>query len=171
MAMNSAKIIPIRVGQTPARLDPQQRDLFADPGKFSGHIIFVDISTLWQEKLLRILNKNAVQALVDIRKIPVFRKPKFNHKRLMDYITSRNISYFDFTSQKSRLEIGEAIVALLASQPHPLFGPLSKALDSGLTVILYDSNEDAQTSISDIRNLLKYHSSFRAELHPNALTW
>jgi Protein of unknown function, DUF488 len=169
--METPKVVPFRTEQSHVAPRPQQRKLFENPAKAFGHVIFLDIETLSQEKIIALMNKNAVQAFVDIRKIPVFRKPKFNHKQLADYMTAKKIQYFDFTSEKSRAEIAAAFLALLASQPHPLFGQISKALDSGVTVFLCDANEETNRSISDIRNLLKYHSSYRAELHPSALVW
>lgn len=167
--MESKNIVSLRSGQSSSRPTPQQRVLFEDPAKSFGYVIFIDITSLSQEKMLKILSMNEVNALIDIRKIPVFRKPKFKHAEIIDYITARKIQYLDFTSEISRNQIGDAMMALLASQPHPLSGQISRALDSGLTVILYEENEDTKLSISGIRNLLKYHSSFRAELHPNAL--
>jgi len=99
----------------------------------------------------------------------VFRKPKFNHTELLDYITTRKIEYVDLTSERARRQIDEALIALLASESHPVFSKFSEALQRGVTLILYESGTEAKKTISGIRNLLKHHSSFRAELHPNTV--
>jgi hypothetical protein len=168
--MPAENVVPIRPGQTPSTGPvAQQPVLFHDPAESFGYVIFADIGNLSQNTLLAILTKNAVKSLIDIRKLPVFRKPKFSHAELLDYITARKIEYVDLTSARARRQIDEALIALLASQPHPVFGKLSEALKRGVTLILHESGTDAKNAISGIRNLLKHHSSFRAELHPSTL--
>jgi hypothetical protein len=72
--------------------------------------------------MIALISKNAVQTFVDVRKVPVFRKPHFRHKQLIDYMIIKAIDYVDFTSDEIRNEIPKALVSVLASQPHPLFG-------------------------------------------------
>jgi hypothetical protein len=164
------KVVPIRPGQDqPTQRTATQPTLFHDPAKSFGQVIFVDIANLSQDKLLTILSKNAVYSLIDVRNLPVFRKPNFNHAELWDYINARKIEYIDLTSAQARREIDEAFIALLASQPHPVFGKLSRALQRGVTLILYENGAETWQAMSGIRNLLAHHSSFRAELHPSTL--
>lgn len=168
--MPAEKVVPIRPEQDqPTHRATTQHTLFHDPARSFGHVIFVDIANLSQDKLLTILSKNAVYSLIDVRNLPVFRKPKFDHAALWDYINARKIEYMDLTSPQARREIDEAFIAVLASQPHPIFGRLSRALERGVTLILYENGTETRKPISGIRNLLKHHSSFRAELHPSAL--
>jgi hypothetical protein len=146
-----------------------QPTLFHDPAKSFGQVIFIDIANLSQDKLLTILSKNAVTSLIDVRNLPVFRKPRFNHAEIWDYINARKIEYIDLTSAQARREIDEAFIARLVSQPHLVFGRLSKALERGVTLILYESGAETRQAVSGIRNLLTHNSAFRAELHPSTL--
>jgi hypothetical protein len=166
--MPAEKVVPIRPAQDqPTQRAAQQPTLFHDPAKSFGHVIFVDIANLSQDKLLTLLSKNTVHSLIDVRNLPVFRKPKFNHAEIWDYINARKIEYIDLTSAQARREIDEALIALLASQPHPVFGSLSRALERGVTLILHENGAETRQAMSGIRNLLTHHSSFRAELHPS----
>jgi Protein of unknown function, DUF488 len=168
--MPAEKVVPIRPGQDqPTQRAVAQPRLFHDPAKSFGHVIFIDVANLSQDKLLAILSKNAVYSLIDVRNLPVFRKPKFNHAELWDYIVARKIEYIDLTSAQARREIDEAFIALLASQTHPVFERLSRALERGVTLILYENGAETKRAMSGMRNLITHHSLFRAELHPSTL--
>ena len=170
--MQGTNVVPLRAGQTRTMSPPpEQQVLFKDCMKTIGQVVFLDIDALSQEKIIALVNQNCVQTFLRIRKVPVFRRPKFNHKQLIDYLMTKNIKYIDVTAKRSRDEIADAAVALLASQPHPLLSEIAEALRNGVTVVLFEDNDKSRRSIPDIRNILSHLSSYRAELHPSGLVW
>jgi hypothetical protein len=169
--MTGDKIISIDRGQRPTAVPPSELpQLIGDPARAHGMVAFLDVTILHQESFLTILSRNPVTAIIDIRDVPVFEKPHFRHAEVADYLLRRRIAYLDLTSYSVRNAFAEAHVNLLASQPHQLIGRIAQILDSGLTLITHDGSTLRNSLINDLRRLFAHHTSFRAEIHPSALS-
>jgi hypothetical protein len=166
--MGNDKIInlPIRRdGQVPAVELP----LFGDPATSHGLVAFIDVQNLNQDTLFNIITRNSVSAVIDVRKAPIFSRPRFRHAEVADYFWSRRIAYLDLTSQSVQSSFAEAHISLLASQPHHIIGKVAEILDRGLTLVIYEESAFNSSATADLRRLFVHHGSYRAEIHPKAL--
>jgi len=161
------KIVPLRRG-IEVRGSAHELPLFGDPSETHGKVAYIDLGKLTQEEFFRILSRNGVKSIIDLRSVPVFRRPQFLHSQIADYLMSQKITYVDLTLVPFR-SMHIALLNLLASQPHQLLGKIAQALDNGLTLVLYDQDTRETNAVSDLRRFLASHSSFRAEIHPSAL--
>ncbi len=152
---------PIQVRKAEGTLD-----LFGGNDKGSGRIVFVDVDALSEEILLRIIARNAIASVVDLRPRPVFMRPRFRHKRVVSYLYRRNVLYIEYA------------FLLLSMSKSPYTAKkksgsadeeIENALKRGLTMFLYDEEAKVAGLMDDVRRRLKRLSSFSAELHPRAL--
>jgi hypothetical protein len=166
--MADEKVVQFRPGET-TKPSAIELPLFGDPSQSYGTVAFLHVAGVKQDDLMRILSRNAVAAIIDLRAVPVFEWPQFRHSQLVDYLSSRKIAYVDLTVMSFKSSVPDAFLSQLASQPHRLLGKLAQALDKGMALILYDEASLTSNAMSDLRRLLAHHSSFRAEIHPSAL--
>lgn len=132
-----------------------------------GKVAFVDIKELTEEPLLRILTMNGVKAVVELRPLPIFGRPRFRHRQVVFYLHDRDIRYVEFALMVRRpMRMGTALAAMHASD---LYGKIEPALENGLSLCLYDKASRDLGWLDEIRRLVRLSKARLSELHPRAL--
>lgn len=168
--MADNNLIKFPAGRQGIRSRAEQRDraltLFGERGKHRGKIAFVDIGILTEDLLLKIVTRNAITSVIDIRSKPIFTKPYFNHKRILAYFYSRNIYYVEYmflTINQDRDRISSNIGRKSADTA------LNNALSLGLSLAIYDTNSSSIDLTEDFRRRLSRLSEYVTEVHPRSL--
>lgn len=142
--------------------------LFGPAGEGRGKVAFLDVADLAEETLLRTLAMNAVTAVVDLRPVPVFARPKFRHRHVIFYLHSRRIEYIEYAFIGVRsIGAGPEISAMNASGVYDRIEP---ALDRGLSLCLYDQRTRELGWLDDVRRAFRHARGYMAELHPRWLS-
>ena len=167
--MLEAKVIgfPARAGMAAAASrEDAQRSLFPAHADGCGKVAFIDVETLAEERLFRLLALNAVTAVVDLRPCPVFERPRFRHKNVVFHLRDRDIRYIEFALIVRRPHADPALVSLGVSDAYAKIEP---ALSKGLSLCVYDKAARELGWLDEMRRLLRHASAYQAELHPRAL--
>lgn len=149
--------------QVPSKPASLQRDLFDQIDGSRAKVVFLAISELSEDLLFQIIAQNLVTALVDLRFRPIFRAPKFRHKNIMSHLFAKNIKYVEASLiagavPDQNIDIGAHIIPLI-----------SKELDVGMVIFVYDREEKEKNWLLSVRSHLRKDPRSLAELHPNVL--
>lgn len=139
----------------------RQLELFRRPEEISTFFVFVDIAGFDQESFLEVMATNAVVSLIDIRPAPVFKHPKFNHQEIYQYLSEKNIVYFDYAMAASHRAI--------FSDFH-LARIVGRERNNGLTLCIYDDDSREKGWLEVVRDNFRRSRFFAAELSPRSLT-
>lgn len=137
-----------------------QFDLFQPTQSPAGFFVFLDLDAYEQGDLLRVFARNAVSALIDLRPVPVFRRPRYNHREIVQFLSESRIAYFDYAMVQNRggaygdVAIGRAV---------------NRGRARGLTVCLYDERARERGLVDLARSNFNRSRFFKAELSPRAL--
>lgn len=143
-----------------------QLELFSTQMALSNHFAFLDLRWLDEIMLTNLVARNGVSVIVDLRKKPIFPKPKFNHKNTINFLRTSKVEYLEFAFLKvdflqSYSRFGKA---------RQIRNRLSHGMESGMALCLYDEYENDLDYISDFRYLLNNINHSWVELIPSALT-
>lgn len=138
-----------------------QCDFFQDDSRNKISFAFIDVNSINQEYLFKIITRNAVKNIVDLRRKPVFRRPSFVHSQVAEYFYKHGINYteivmnfrgekpFDFRSPETRDAIGGYLKA-------------------GLCLFLYDNDAARGGDVDGFRAVLNTSTSGAVEMLPRA---
>lgn len=158
----------VEAGPYRPRCDYQhQPSLFGDGADGRGKVAFIDIKILTEEPFLRILTMNGVRAVVDLRPVPVFERPRFRHRQVVFYFHDRHIQYVEFAfTVKRPVRMRSDLAAMQGSD---LYGKIEKALENGLALCLYDEASRELGWLDEMRRILRLSNAHLAELNPRSL--
>lgn len=168
--MSEKKIVSLRPStnsETEVIVDSSPKaDLFGHTADNAGKIAFLDITSLDETTLLQIVVRNSVKSVVDLRPRPVFYRPEFQHKYVVNYFLKYNILYVEYALHITS-ESGAGPPAL-ASHNSTNFC-FEECLRRGLTIGLFDIEAKERGWVNRIRDSLSQSAYFTAELHPRSL--
>ena len=126
-----------------------------------GKLVFVEIERMEEESFLDVLVRNCVKSVIDIRVNTVFFRPKFRHKRIVDYLYQRGIKY---------VEYNVAIHEYDCVGGKTKFEKMSaEALDRGMTLCLIDANARERGRDMEVRRMVGKLPNFVAEVNVRSL--
>jgi hypothetical protein len=137
-----------------------QPDLFLDAGAASNKFVFLDIEACDQERFLEIVALNSVSAVIDLRPSPVFKKPKYIHKEIVQYLSDRHIVYFEFAMTNINTE--KFSIRRVADL-------VNRNREQGLTVCVFDSHSVERGWVDRVRHNFSRSAFFTAEMNPRVL--
>lgn len=165
--MPSPKIVqfPSAAAKRPKRqaVLPQ---LFSDPRLGKGKVAYLHIEGLSEADLLHAIARNSITGLIDLRPRPVFERPNFEHKKVVGYLYSHRVQYFEYALFQNELRPSES----RNDKRKKVEKELDALLASGLTLCLYDEDSKERGWLERTRHILRDRSSFVAELHPKSLS-
>lgn len=149
-----------RVTQTAPEREAAQLELF-DHGYGSVRAIsYLDIAVLNQDQLIRSVTKNAVRTVIDLRSVPVFPKPRFDHRYLMSYFYDRSVDYVEFALAE-RAPVSQACKSLNRV--------LNASVPLGLAACIIDEDAVRAGAVASFRNSLAQRAEAYVEIHPRAM--
>lgn len=134
-------------------------DLFGSAEAVRGKVAFESINSLDEEQLLRIMLSNSVAAVVDLRPKSVFQKPKFNHKRIFDFLNRHKVYFVEYSM---KISVDENEVEIWKND-------LSRASTRGLVLCVFDDAAQERGSVARFKSDLHRVIGGWSEMHPNAL--
>lgn len=141
---------------------PEQLELFDHAYGTVHAISYLDIAVLDQDRFIRSVVMNAVTTIIDLRGVPVFPKPRFDHRFLMSYLYERSVEYIELAMTKEASE--ERVCA--SDALNKWFGG---AKSSGLTTCIIDQNSLLDGAVASFRNSMAKSANAYVEIHPRAL--
>ena len=137
------------------------RGLFGYDAGGKGKVVFLSVGDLTEEKLLTVLVRNSVKAVIDLRPRAVFPKPRFRHKRIIEYFHEWNIIYVEYVmlARDGRGKYGK-------ERPDDY---IEEALETGLALCLFDEEARAGGRVKEFRQRLVQARNFGVELSSRAL--
>jgi hypothetical protein len=147
---------------TPSLCEPVQLELFDhDYGPVSA-ISYLDIEVLDQDRLIRSLTMKSVRTIIDLRCVPVFPKPRFDHRYLMSYLYERSVNYIEC-----------AMIAMASSEREASGDSLtrwfSRGHQDGVTACIIDDVAVRDGVVASFRKRMAKSNDRFVELHPRAL--
>ncbi len=139
---------------------PGQLSLFGDAEESSACFSFVDLDGLDQAAFLNIIARNAVSTIIDLRPVPVFKRPKYIHRDLVDYFSCHEIIYFEYAmaemsrNKRTSLSIARTIHA---------------RRQVGLTICVHDEMSREKGWLDVARYNFRRSKLFSVEVHPRSL--
>ena len=124
-------------------------------------MVFVEIESVEEESLLDVLVRNCVETVIDIRVNAVFARPKFRHKKIIDYLYRRGIGYVEYNIVAYSCDSGPEVGKFEQS--------ISEALDRGLTLCLVDADAKKRRRDIEVRRVLANLPNFVAEVNARSL--
>lgn len=105
---------------------------------------------------------NAVTTVIDLRGVPVFPKPRFDHRFLMSYFYERSVNYIEFAMiKKSREES--------ARECESLSRWFTMMPSNGMTACIIDHDAIRGGAVASFRKSMASMVSGYIEIHPRAL--
>ncbi|GAA0530892.1 hypothetical protein FHS83_002610 [Rhizomicrobium palustre] len=166
--MAESKVLKFPVHNTPTSgSEVRTADLFGACLHGRDKIAFIDIDEFSEDTFLRLLARNAVTAIIDIRPKPVFERPNFEHKRTVSYLYQRDINYVEYA-------------ILLLSQADPtnrstdaydeLISAIQGHIRAGLTIFLFNKEAHEIGWVQQFRNYIRDSRISCTEIHPRSLS-
>ncbi|MND81534.1 hypothetical protein D3C80_733350 [compost metagenome] len=155
--MTAANVVPFRMGGLISTERPEyQADLFKNTESGGRYFCFLDVDVLDQGSLLSVVAKNSVHTVVDLRVLPFFDRPKFNHKSLMSYFRDQRVMYLEYA---------------VAVRSPSMFSQLHRdeAEPLGLSLWLYDDTTISVGWYDHVRRAMKDTQLFDAEVPSRTL--
>lgn len=141
---------------------PEQLELFDHTYGSVRAISYLDIAVLDQDRFIRSLIMNAVTTIIDLRGVPVFPKPRFDHRFLMSYFYERSVDYIEFAmirkTPMKRVSADEALNRWFAATP-----------SSGITACIIDEDAVRDGAVAFFRQSMAASTNGYVEIHPRAL--
>ena len=167
MTESEAKVVSLRPGSllSPQRAAEEENtlDFFGHDMDGRGKVAFLDIDQLITARLFRLIVRNSVKSVIDLRPRPVFARPRFKHKEVVSYFHAHQVCYFEYALL---IQSGQSQYSYLFNGDDRW---LDDALKYGLSICIYDSESVMSGWPSELRCRLKKSPSFSAELHPRSL--
>lgn len=146
----------------PLHPEPKQLDLFEHAYGALRVISYLDIAALEQEQLIRSLVKNAVTTIIDLRSVPVFPKPRFDHRYLMSYFYERSVNYIEFA-------MVEKLPTAHICARESLDNWLASSRRFGVTACITDDAAIREGVVASFRKGMAKAVDAFIEVHPRAL--
>lgn len=151
---HAAKEAPYRV--------PEQLELFDNTYGSARAISYLDIAIFDQDRFIRSLIMNGVTTIIDLRGIPVFPKPSFDHRFLMSYFYERSVNYIECAmitnAPAGRICAGESLDQWFRTP-----------LDIGMTACIIDEDAVRGGAVASFRKSVSKSYTGYVEIHPRAL--
>lgn len=157
--MSSFKVISIRGEAVSYDQEPLQLDLFNERST-ANYFCFIDIDRFDQEDFLDVVVRHSVGAVVDLRPLPVFTSPKFDHREVTHYLYENHIAYLEYAMVK--LDPDDF-------SPWRIARSVNQGRPKGLTLWIYDQPTKDCGWFDLAKEQLNRSKLFRAELNPRAL--
>lgn len=141
---------------------PAQLELFDHTFGPVRAISYLDIADLDQDILIRSLIMNAVNTIIDLRGVPVFPKPRFDHRFMMSYLYERSVDYIEFAM------IRKASTKLMAAD-EPLNRWFAATPSSSITACIIDRDAVRNGAVAFFRQSMAESTYAYVEIHPRAL--
>lgn len=142
--------------------EPEQLELFDHTYGSMRAISYLDIAILDQDEFIRSLIMNAVNTIIDLRCVPVFPKPRFDHRFLMSYFYERSVNYIEFAMiKKTSAEHAcdwESLNRWFAATP-----------SNGMTACIIDDDAVYAGAVASFRKSMAKSANGFVEIHPRAL--
>lgn len=162
--MSDGKVVNLfGSGVQAAAHPPVNRDLFGSVQEVRRKVIFLDEADWHEVSLLRVMARNPVAAVVDMRSRPVFRPPNYRHRHVISYFHRHGIQYLELVNL---VRDGSAREKKMHQE---LAGVIFGRADYGLTICLYDTATKERGWLDSMRVLMKSGANQFMELHPRAL--
>lgn len=95
--MGAANVIFLDNFQAQNLVDvPTQLDLFGQAPMDHRLFCFLDVNDISQDILMTSIVRNAIDTIVDLRPVPVFSKPKFDHHEITSWFSLHGVSYLEY---------------------------------------------------------------------------
>jgi hypothetical protein len=156
--MGAAKIVHLNFSSAPlTERHTLQLDLFGKSDRDFRTFCLVDINELSQERLIKAIMRGAIDAVVDLRPIPVFTAPDFDHQEITHWLSYHNVDYIEY--------------AIAVHDPEG-FAQIDKQYErdkksSRCSLWIYDQNSKDRGWFDRVRSALQKTNSF--ELSPRSL--
>ena len=121
--------------------------------------VFINIALLHEELLFRIMTKNGICGVIDLRDRPIFRMPFFDHQKVFRYFNNRHTTYFEMDHLERR---GEA-------DSDEIQDEIRRTLKNGTVLIIFDDEAREESKTERLRRTLRSKFPDAMEIHPNAL--
>jgi hypothetical protein len=141
---------------------PEQLELFDHKFGSVRAISYLDIAFLDQDRLIRSLIMNAVTKIIDLRRVPVFPKPRFDHRFLMSYFYERSVDYIEFAMITK-------VHRRCVSADEALNRWFAETQFSSLTACIVDEDAVRDGAVAFFRQSIAHSIDGYIELHPRAL--
>lgn len=149
--MSANKVVQLQVRMTRPAPSTYQADLFGDTNPTGRYFCFLNIDEVDQDTLLKVIARNSVHTVVDLRKLPLFDKPKFSHRSVMTHFRQHGILYLEYA---------------MAVRSPSIFSDLHRDEQEplGLSLWIYDESTRAVGWYDHVRKGLKNTPLFDAEV-------
>lgn len=155
--MPGMKVVSLRQEPIPAPNNSgRQSDLFGEAQPAGRYFCLLNINDLNEDRLLSIVVRHTVHTIVDLRQLPVFERPRFNHRHLMSYFRDHKVLYLEYAVA---LRNPEMFSALHREDNEPL----------GLSLWIYDESTVSVGWYDHVRKSLKSTPLFDAEVPARTL--
>lgn len=162
--MTNIKIVTLFGGEVPSSTHtPSDRDLFGSIHEVRGKVVFLEEAEWHEDSLLRMMTRNSVSLVIDLRSRPVFRLPRYQHRRVVSYFHKHGIQYLELINLLGGNSAGAKAMPLEVAH----FA--SRHARHGLTVCLYDTSTKERGWLDSIRTLMSSGMNRFVELNPRAL--
>ena len=145
--------------------EPIDRPLFVLE-HLRGHIAYINLDDLAEEALLRLLAINGVSGVIDARIHPVFARPRFKHRNVVEYLNLRKIYYFEYAFFAFHCM---DMIPIKWEKSARAFAEIERLLPLGLTVCLFDKESKNLGWLEEVKHICTHASGFITELHPRSL--
>jgi len=142
---------------------PVERDLFGSIQEVRYKVVFLDEAEWHEESFLRVMARNPVAAVVDMRSRPVFRPPHYRHRHIISYFHRHGIQYLELITELRNGSLKDSKTHLVPAEV------IFERAEFGLTICLYDAATKERGWLDSIRDLMKSGANRFVELHPRAL--
>jgi hypothetical protein len=162
--MTDIKVVSLFGGGVPtATHAPVDRDLFGSLQEVRGKVVFLEVTEWHEDSLLRMMARNSVSLVIDLRSRPVFSLPRYQHRRVVSYFHKHSIQYLELINLLYETPAGEK------TMPHEIAHIASSHAERGLTICLYDTSTKERGWLDLIRALMNSGTNRFVELNPRAL--
>lgn len=140
--------------------EPAQFELFRDAEEAARYFSFIDIRDYDQTSFLRLLARNAVSTVIDIRPVPLFDRPKFRHGEVVDYMFKAEIVYFEYAVARLRDHL---------ESNYKIARTVNMRRNAGLTLCVYDEASLNEGVVASVRGMFSRSNFYTIELTSRSL--
>ena len=144
--------------EVPPHREPEQLELFEHKYGSARAISYLDIAVLDQDRFIRSMIMNAVTTIIDLRGVPVFPKPRFDHRFLMSYFYERSVEYIEFAmiakAPAERMCAGETLNKWFTAKVSP-----------GMTACIIDEDAMRDGAVASFRKSMAKSTNGYVEIH------
>ncbi|HEX8341102.1 MAG TPA: hypothetical protein VF624_09360 [Tepidisphaeraceae bacterium] len=145
----------------------KQLDLFTSDHEKVSAITFFGLDGIDQNVLLASFIRHDIKTIIDLRSKPVFPKPFFDHKYLMNYFYLRSVDYIECSMSRSP-----------SFERRPLGRPgdcdrfeqwIATDISTGITACIIDAAAIEHGAVASFRHCIATASKCMIEIHPRSL--